>query len=154
MADSIERVADRLDYMLTRLEQESSWLNVGTPGEFLESLPEEYIFDHVEPYVDGQGDWMKIPSQNEGFADWFDFNENDSRLIDYRSQFLETRNRLKFIDNAILTAEVTQNVSVSKSLMSYARFVYSAHQYEFGCIGCFFPWFYGVKMSLINNSCA
>ena len=152
--DSIERVTARLDYMLTRFEQESSWLNIVTPGEFIQSLPIDYSYEDVGSYVDGQADWMQTPSQNEGFSDWFDFNENDSRVIEYREQFLQTRTRLKYIDSEINSQSLTQNVSAAKNLMSYAKFVFAAHQFEFGCIGCYFPWFYGTKIALITAEAA
>jgi hypothetical protein len=154
IADSVERVTARLDYMLTRLEQESSWLNIVTPSEFINSLPIDYSYEHVNLYVDGQADWMQTPSQNEGFSDWFDFNENDSRLIAYRNQFLQARTRLKYIDSEIESLSLTQNTSAAENLMSYAKFVFAAHQFEFGCIGCYFPWFYGTKIALITAEAA
>jgi hypothetical protein len=97
---------------------------------------------------------MHQPSVNEGYSDWFDFSENDSRLNDYRVQFAITRERLKEIDTNIdATSPGTSHVNAEK-LMSYAKFVYAANQYEFGCIGCYFPWYYRTKSALITAEAA
>ncbi|MHA2294697.1 MAG: hypothetical protein ACXAEU_14295 [Candidatus Hodarchaeales archaeon] len=154
-SDSVSNVIDRLDYMFERLEQESNWLNVVTPSEFLDSLPTDYEYELVPRIVDGTADWMENPSKDAGYVNWFDFSANDSRLNDYRFQFNLARERLKEIDQAILQQEdLGKNISIAERLMSYAKFVYAANQYEFGCIGCYFPWYYRTKASLLTAEAA
>ncbi|MFX1536318.1 hypothetical protein [[Eubacterium] cellulosolvens] len=153
--DTLANTISRLDYMFERLEQESSWLNIVTPSEFLDSLPGSYDFEFVPNIVDGTAVWMDQPSKDEGYVDWFDFSENDSRLNDYRNQFSVTRERLKEIDQAILQKKNDgQNTSNAERLMSYAKFVFAANQYEFGCIGCYFTWFHRTKAALLTAEAA
>ncbi|MHA1745518.1 MAG: hypothetical protein ACTSWW_05935 [Promethearchaeota archaeon] len=152
--DTVAQTVERLAYLFTRLENETSWLQVVTPTEFRENLPVDYTPEIVANYVDGTANWMIIPSQNEGFTDWFDFNSHDSRLIDFRQQFDLTRARLRLIDDAITSLGETQNVSQALKLLNYAKFVYTAHQFEFGCIGCYFPWYYGTNLALLSAEAA
>lgn len=153
-ADSIENVMDRLDYLLTRLEAESDWLNLITPQEFIDNLPSEYTFEQLSYIPDGQATWMQSPSQNQGYSDWFDFNFNDSDLEEFRGVYTQTRNRLIAIKTAIEEeTDVTKQLN-AKRLMSYAEFVYAANQYEFGCIGVENNWFYRAKSALITAEAA
>jgi len=151
--DTLENTIARLDYLFSRLEDESDWLNVVTPSEFLDSLPAEYVFEYIPRIADGSANWMHIPSVKEGFKDWFDFSENDSRLKGYREQFAIARNQMKNISELIENSTSAGIKSASK-LLDYAEYVYVANQYEFGCIGCYFPWYYRIKTALITAEAA
>jgi hypothetical protein len=153
-SDNINRVMSRLDYLFTRLEQESGWLNVVTPAEYFAGLPIGYNFEVVNAYVDGQAQWMQVPSQNAGYNDWFDFNINDSRLIDYRDEFEIARTRLKAIEQYIGEQPSEVDVIPANRLMSFAKFQLSSYQFEFGCIGCYFPWYYATKLALLTAEAA
>lgn len=152
--DTLENVFSRLEYLYERLRAESSWLNVGTTQEFLETLDTEYQFFEIPTINDGSGNWMHTPSVDEGFDNWFDFSANDSRLNDFRDQFATTRERLKHIDQEINSKGGTQDVSSAENLLSYAKMVFVANQFEFGCIGCYFTWYYRTKSSLLTAEAA
>ncbi|MHA1887392.1 MAG: hypothetical protein ACTSX0_05165, partial [Promethearchaeota archaeon] len=74
--DDYQNVILRLDYLLDRLEAESDWLQLVTPTQFIDNLPNDYSFENLYYIPDGQADWMQIPCQNQGYNDWFDFNAN------------------------------------------------------------------------------
>jgi hypothetical protein len=155
VSDTMENTVARLDYLFSRLEDESDWLNVVTPSEFLKQLSSDYDFTTLTTLPDGTADWMHTPSVNEGYDNWFDFSENDSRLQDYRTQFAYAREGLKNVESLIENDfSLGKNVIPAQNLMSYAEFVFSANQYEFGCIGCYFPWYYRSKTSLITAEAA
>jgi hypothetical protein len=104
------------------------------------------------------------PSVASGYEDWFDFSANDSRLADYRIQFEFARENLKAIESYIQWVynfwyphepeEYELRFTAASKLLSYAKFVFAANQYEFGCINCFFPWFYKTKSALITAEAA
>ncbi|MHA1584335.1 MAG: hypothetical protein ACTSVU_00535 [Promethearchaeota archaeon] len=154
VADSYQNVMGRLDYLLTRLENESDWLNIDTPSEFLNQLPENYVFDSVQNYVNGQADWMIAPSINEGYKDWFDFNTNDTRLQAFRQQFRTVSTNLQTIESQVNDAGNTENNTAAVRLLDYAKLVYAAHQFEFGCIGCYFSWYNASALALIPAQAA
>ncbi|MHA1612859.1 MAG: hypothetical protein ACTSYU_12455 [Promethearchaeota archaeon] len=154
--DSIENVVARLDYFFDRLEAESDWLSVGTPSEFLAQMQTVggYIFEDIATIVDGSATWMESPVQNAGYTDWFDYNLNDPDWAEFRGVFDAVRTRMQEIWQDINVAGETQNITAALLLMDYAEFVYAANQYEFGCIGCEFEWFYRTKAALITAEAA
>jgi hypothetical protein len=107
---------------------------------------------------------MHNPSVAAGYNNWFDFSENDSRLSDYRIQFETARDNLQMKEVYVNTIyntwrsqkpeEYEARFTAANKLLSYAKFVYAANQYEFGCIGCFFPWFYRTKTAMITAEAA
>ncbi len=158
--DDLQTVASRLDYLFTRLEEESDWLNLCTPTEFISDLPPDYTFSYIPSIPDGSAVWMHNPSVDAGYNDWFDFSENDSRLDDYRFQFATARDYLKNAEAWLSTYYFSGNeihktrFKAASKLLSYAHFVFAANQYEFGCINCFFPWFYRAKTAMITAQAA
>jgi len=153
-SDTWENTVARLDYLFTRLEQEAAWLNVGTPTEFFGSLPLSYEFIFLPHIIDGTAVWMEAPSKAEGHIDWFDFSANDPRLNDYRKQFDTVRQAMKTVETEIESFTPSLKRDNAEKLFSYAQFVFVANQYEFGCIGCYFPWYYRAKTALISVEAA
>jgi hypothetical protein len=163
-SDNLQNVLQRLDYLFTRFEEESDWLNICTPSEFLSDLPSDYEFAYIPSLPDGSAVWMHGPSVDAGYNDWFDFSENDSRLNDYRIQFESARSKLQSTEAYIKwiydfwypqkPEKYEARFVAANKLLSYAKFVFAANQYEFGCIGCFFPWFYRIKTAMITAEAA
>ncbi|WP_457558827.1 hypothetical protein [Candidatus Harpocratesius sp.] len=152
--DNYENVMARLDYLLSRLEAESDWLQLTTPSQFIANLPEDYNFEELTSIPDGQAHWMQQPCQDQGYVDWFDFNANDIDLKEFRSEFSKVRNRLMFIQSAIDEAKNEEKKKSAERLMSYAEFVFVANQFEFGCVGVKPDWFYRAKSALLTAEAA
>jgi len=73
---------------------------------------------------------MVGPSQSAGYADWFDFNDRAPYLAQYRGFFGALRDRIQSVE-----ALVTPGTAAA-DLIRHAVRVFTAHQFEFGCIGC------------------
>ncbi|RLI66335.1 MAG: hypothetical protein DRO88_02080 [Promethearchaeia archaeon] len=152
--DDYQNVILRLDYLLDRLEAESDWLQLVTPTQFIDNLPNDYSFENLYYIPDGQADWMQIPCQNQGYNDWFDFNANNTDLQEFRNEFSKVRNRLLEITSNIAAKQNENRRHAAEELMNYAEYVYAANQYEFGCIGVEFDWFYRAKNALLSAEAA
>ncbi len=123
-------------------DPQSNWNNLDHVLDVLESLDwvelttfDDYLAAHrpvemLSPIVDGQANWMVGPSQQAGYADWFDYNENSPLLAFYRGFFATWRARLQGAAAGIIPQ------SAADKLMRHAERSFAAHQFEFGCIGC------------------
>ncbi|UCF06019.1 MAG: T9SS type A sorting domain-containing protein [bacterium] len=117
---------DNLDHVLDVLEG-LSWVKLTTFSEYLET---RHPTEMLSPIVDGQANWMVGPSQDAGYEDWFDFNENSPLLAFYRDFYDGWRNRVQ-------AAQAAANGSLPGiRLIDHALRNYAAHQFEFGCINC------------------
>jgi flagellar hook assembly protein FlgD len=117
---------DNLDHVLDVLES-LGWVELTTFGDYLAAnRPTEML----SPIVDGQANWMVGPSQQAGYADWFDYNENSPLLAFYRGFYAARRARIQG------AAEGVVPQSAADRLIHHAERSFAAHQFEFGCIGC------------------
>jgi len=117
---------DHLDAVLDALES-LGWVELTTMSGYLASLrPTEMLY----PIVDGQASWMIGPSQQAGYADWFDYNERSPLLAFYRGFFGVWRDRIRGLAQGVAPKSPADN------LLRHARRSFAAHQFEFGCIGC------------------
>ena len=115
-----------LDQVLTAMEA-TGWIRLTTMSEYLaEHRPTELI----EPIVDGQALWMVWPSQQAGYADWFDFQERDPSVLYYRDFYAGLRGRIESV-----RALVAPGTPAAR-LVDHAVRNFVAHQFEFACIGC------------------
>ncbi len=120
---------DNLDQLLTDMEN-TGWIKLTT---FSEYLADHYPTEEVTPIVDGQANWMVGPSQSAGYADWFDYNERSPLLADYRDVYTGLRTRIQGVE-----AQVSPGTPAA-GLVKHAIWNLTAHQFEFGCIGCGSP---------------
>jgi flagellar hook assembly protein FlgD len=117
---------NNLDHVLDVLES-LGWVKLTTFSEYLEThQPTEML----APIVDGQGSWMIGPSQQAGYADWFDYNERSPLLEFYRDFFSTWRERIRSAAQGVIPQSAADN------LLRHAHRSLAAHQFEFGCIGC------------------
>jgi hypothetical protein len=120
---------DNLDQVLTDLES-TGWIELTTFSEYLEH---HFPTEEVTPIVDGQANWMVWPSQQAGYADWFDFNERSPLLASYRDFYTSLRTRIQGVEALVSPGTPAAN------LVKHAIWNLTAHQFEFGCIGCGSP---------------
>ncbi|MCK4546365.1 MAG: T9SS type A sorting domain-containing protein [Candidatus Eisenbacteria sp.] len=117
---------DNLDQVLTDLEN-TGWIQFTTFSEYLE---DRFPTEELTPIVDGQANWMVWPSQQAGYADWFDFNERSPLLAAYRDFYTGLRARIQEVEALVSPGTPAAN------LVKHAIWNLAAHQFEFGCIGC------------------
>ncbi|MBN2172082.1 MAG: T9SS type A sorting domain-containing protein [Candidatus Krumholzibacteriota bacterium] len=115
-----------LDQVLTAMEA-TGWIRFTTMSEYLaEHRPTEML----EPIVDGQALWMIGPSQQAGYADWFDFQARDPAVLTYRDFYAGLRGRIESV-GALAPPDTP-----AARLVEHAVRNFVAHQFEFACIGC------------------
>lgn len=115
-----------LDRLLTALEQE--------PGLQLIKLSEAPAAKaDLSPIPDGAAAWMNnslahtgLPYHEDGYSDWFDFNQRSPKLVHFRQTYSIIRFKIG--------EKPLQSVGAQR-LRKAAWYAYLAHQYEFGCIG-------------------
>ncbi len=117
---------DNLDAVLTELES-YDWLEITTISDYLKT---RYPTEMIEPIVDGQANWMIGPSQDAGWDDWFDYNENSPLVNYYRGYYSTVRARIQEVQAGKVPGTPAHN------LIQHALRSFVAHQFEFGCIGC------------------
>jgi flagellar hook assembly protein FlgD len=117
---------DNLDAVLTELES-YDWLEITTISDYLET---RYPTEMIENIVDGQAGWMVGPSQDAGWDDWFDYNENSPLVDYYRGYYSTVRARIQEVQAGKVLGTPAHN------LIEHALRSFVAHQFEFGCIGC------------------
>ena len=90
------------------------------------------------PSVRGQADWMvraladrSLPYHEDGYADWFDFNERAPRLAHFRKLHAEVT--AAFFQ--VVTKLRAPLPDGARRLVERARETLCAAQYEFGCVG-------------------
>ncbi len=119
-----ERLGAVLDALLQRPEVESSLLAEAPAPQ-----------GECTPIQDGSAGWMDAalaqpgrPYHEDGYASWFDFNQNAPKLAKYRR--LHDRVR-----QGVRRALPTSHTGGAQALYQDALHVFLTHQYEFGCIG-------------------
>jgi hypothetical protein len=87
----------------------------------------------LSPLPDGEAIWMNaslakagLPYHEDGYTDWFDFNQRSPKLIHFRQTYAIIRFKME---------EVQPKSAPAQRLHRAALHAYLAHQYEFGCIG-------------------
>ena len=117
---------DNLDDVLTALEN-TGWIELTT---FEEVLADQFPVEDLSPIVDGQANWMVGPSQQAGYADWFDYQARSPLVAAYRDFYTTLRGRIQEVEAQVTPATPAAN------LVKHAVWNLAAHQFEFGCIGC------------------
>ncbi len=146
-ADSVEEVTARLDALLTRLET-TSWLKLTTPSKFIAEMnARSYSYRTLSSIPDGGAAWMDANAKNAGYADWITW-QSGSALSSYRTSFTTARQKLANADSAVSTAKLAaKNTTAAERLLKVAKLQYISCQFEFGCWGCLFKWYYQSKCS-------
>ncbi len=87
----------------------------------------------LSPIPDGSASWMDrslqhpgLPYHEDGFNDWFDYNQRSPKLKHFRQTYDIIRSKMG--------TEMPQAEGAQR-LYRAALYAYLAHQYEFGCIG-------------------
>jgi hypothetical protein len=90
------------------------------------------------PTVRGPGEWMvralassDLPYHEDGYRDWFDFNDRAEKLVRYRELFARVIGELAAIEAGL----PAQLAPPARGLLDRARQAFAACQYEFGCTG-------------------
>lgn len=125
----------RLDALLTELEQSGQFnfqhLSAVQPQVTLETLP------------DGAAQWMnaalqrpEAPYHEEGFTDWFDFNQRSTKNTYFRRLYGVFRTRLQALGSARADPGFPRPAAQPSDVF-YRQAIenFCSHQYEFGCIG-------------------
>ena len=137
--DTLDNVAQRLDELLSRLEEESSWLQISHPSDIVKNLKKRnYSFEHLNiPF--GEAMWMKQLAVQNGYSSWKEWQDTASFLKEFRTDFGKARSWMFEARDT-----VGQNLLASR-IYEVMKYVYSANQFEFGCWGCNFWWWSRTK---------
>lgn len=146
-----QQVASNLDAFLTRLENESSWLQVVHPGDFINHLKANgYTFEHMNQIDFGEAQWMTDAAKIDGYNSWLQWVSSDSDLQRYNQSFTIARTYLKTIESDLNNAKNSGlNITAADKIFSYAVRVFIANEYEYGCYGCKFSWYNRAKVAMI-----
>ncbi len=148
---STQTVMSNLDAFLSRLENESSWLDVVHPGNFINQLKfSGYTFEHMNKIDFGEAQWMTDAANQMGISSWYTWLINDKDLPRFNQSFATARNFLQMAEFNITNAKNNGiNSSSAEKLFNYAIRVFIANEYEFGCINCKFSWYNRAKVAMI-----
>ena len=132
------KILQNLDAFLTRIEK-TEGLQVTTLSEYAKNKNPESTLDVIK---DGQAKWMvkaikdtKARYHEDGFTDWFDFNQRSMDLIYFRHLYNKVRNLIKLLDYQLKNEAAESKKSTLTKFMHHLKLLFAIHQYEFGCIG-------------------
>lgn len=145
--DTLENVLARLDKLLQRFEQESSWLQLNHPSKIITELQAaSYTFEHIDTIPFGEAMWMNHAAVSSGYSSWKAWQDSSVALAQYRNSFSWARTKLMEAEDLIQQAETNNfditDIAFAKEVLNYMEFVYASNQFEFGCWGCDFPFWH------------